>query len=180
LKGVYISLAELDALHGAGPFASTAYLWLRSWMDLRTAVVGLARPISLSMLRAYCEAHVPKGAGVQVVQPSERNIRPAIGALERAELLVRLPGEQLVFRLPLAAKPQLVQNIPDTVGKCREPSTGAASAGCYRANPTDYAAGSERSHRKSGLRPRIILVCEGNTHHPYRSEVAHLQRHGRG
>jgi hypothetical protein len=122
LKGVYLTAAEIEAMHGTGPLSAFAYLWLRSWADIRTGVVGQSRPISLGMLRAYCETHVPKGAGVQIVQPSERNIRTALAGLERAGLLRRLSGDRLCYRLLLA------QRLPNAHSKPDADLTGQTAA----------------------------------------------------
>lgn len=113
MKGIFLVSAEFEALHGAGPLSAFAYLWLRTWVDIRTGVVGLSRPISLAMIRAYCETHVPKGAGVHIVQASERNVRTALASLERAGLIRRLPGDRLIFRLLLAQLLPLAQIKPD-------------------------------------------------------------------
>lgn len=113
MKGIYVTQVEIEALHGTGPLATCAYLWLRSWMDLRTGVVGESRPISLGMLRAYCETHVAKGQGVQIVQSSERNIRTALEGLVRVGLIHRLAGDCLVYRLAKAQLVPLVPGIPD-------------------------------------------------------------------
>lgn len=94
---------ELETLHGAGPLAFEAYVMLRGWMDYRTGITGRSRPISLAMLATYCETHTPRGAGIQIDQPTEKNIRGALARLERAGLLHRLAGRRLAYRLPLAA-----------------------------------------------------------------------------
>jgi len=158
LKGVYLTAAEIEATHGSGPLSACAYLWLRYWADIRTGVVGQSRPISLGMLRAYCETHVSKGAGVQIVQPSERNIRTALAGLERAGLLRRLSGDRLCYRLLLAqtlphahskpdadltgqsaAQPDAVDNSPDA-------SLGAASGSSTGLNATRYSPRTGRSY----------------------------------
>ncbi len=158
MKGVYLTAAEIEAMHGTGPLSTCAYIWLRSWADIRTGVVGQTRPISLGMLRAYCETHVPKGAGVQIVQPSERNIRTALASLERAGLLRRLPGDRLCYRLLLAqtlphalskpdadltgqsaAKPDGVDNSPDAW-------PGAASGSSNSRNATRYSSRAGRAY----------------------------------
>jgi hypothetical protein len=158
LKGVYLTAAEIEAMHGTGPLSAFAYLWLRSWADIRTGVVGQTRPISLGMLRAYCETHVPKGAGVQIVQPSERNIRTSLAGLERAGLLRRLPGDRLCYRLLLAqtllhahskpdadltgqsaAQPDGVDNSPDAW-------PGATSGSSINLNATRYSPRAGRAY----------------------------------
>ncbi|GAB1424269.1 hypothetical protein MASR2M16_15030 [Thauera terpenica] len=114
VRGIFLSAAELDGLHGCGPLAGLAYIWLRTFVDLRSGVVGRLRPVSLAMLRAYCETHTPKGGGVQIVQPSERNVRTALSSLERAGMLRRLEDDRrLVFRLPLMKTLALDQIEPD-------------------------------------------------------------------
>ncbi len=100
---IAITSDELEALHGAGPLAFQAYMMLRAWMDYRTGITGRSRPVSLAMLRAYCETHTTRGAGVQIEQPSEKSIRTALDRLQRAGLLRRLAGDRLAFALPLAA-----------------------------------------------------------------------------
>ncbi len=109
--GVYLSAAELQALHGCGPLAISAYVWLRSWMDYDTGEVG--RPphvISLGKLRAYCERHIPRGAGFQVETPTEKDVRMALDQLERAGLCIRISESRiLVFRLPQAGVAEVRQ-----------------------------------------------------------------------
>lgn len=94
--------AEIDALHGLGPLAFQAYILLRAWMDFSTGITGRRRPISLGMLRTYCETHTPRGGGLQIEQPTEKAVRTALDRLLRAALLRRLRGERLVFSLPMA------------------------------------------------------------------------------
>lgn len=121
MKGVYVTAEELEALHGCGPLASCIYLWLRSWMDLRSGVVGASRPISRGMLASYTETHVPRGAGTQVVQASVKDLRMAEDRLLRAGLLVRAGcGEKLVFRMPMAQTRWYVQNEPG-INRAGEP-----------------------------------------------------------
>lgn len=100
---IAITADELEALHGAGPLAFQCYLHLRAWMDYGTGITGRSRPISLAMLRTYCETHTLRGAGVQITAPSEKEVRTALARLQRAGLLRRLAGDRLAFSLPLAA-----------------------------------------------------------------------------
>jgi hypothetical protein len=158
LKGVYLTAVEIEAMHGSGPLSACAYLWLRYWADIRTGVVGQSRPISLGMLRAYCETHVSKGAGVQIVQPSERNIRTALAGLERAGLLRRLSGDRLIFRLLLAqtlphdhSKPDADLTgqsaaQPDRVDNSPNASPGAASGSSISMIATRYSQRAGRSY----------------------------------
>lgn len=103
MKGVFICAAELEALHGLGALSVSAYLHLRLWMDLRSGVVGLSRPITLAMVAAHTESHVTRGRGFEVVQPSQKEVRCALDRLVRAGLLARLAGDRLAFSMPLAA-----------------------------------------------------------------------------
>lgn len=102
MKGIFLSADEIETLHGLGPLPAHAYLHLRAWMDLRTGVVGRTRPISLAMIAAYCETHVTRGRGFEVVQPTEKAVRCALDRLQRAGLVRRLAGDRLAFSLPLA------------------------------------------------------------------------------
>lgn len=114
MRGVFICAAELEALHSCSPLAGMTYLWLRSFADLRSGVVGRTRPVSLSMLRAYTETHTPRGNGVQITQPSERGMRTALAALERAGLLRRVADDRrLVFLLPRMETLSLASRKPD-------------------------------------------------------------------
>lgn len=101
---IALTASELDALHGAGPLAFTIYVLLRSWADYRTGTVGRTRPVSLAMLATYSETHTPRGAGVQIEQPTEKAIRTALDRLARCGLVRRLPGDRLAFLLPLALR----------------------------------------------------------------------------
>lgn len=93
---------ELNTLHGVGPLAFSLYVLLRMFADYRTGTVGRTRPISLAMLASYAETHTRRGAGVQITQPSEKEVRTALDRLSRAGLLRRLAGDRLAFLLPLA------------------------------------------------------------------------------
>ena len=116
MNGLYLSMRELDALHGSGPLGISTYVWLRSWVDLRSGRVGASRPISLQMLLAYTETHVPRGAGMQTVKPTLKELRVVLDRLQRMGLLVRVgSGEALVFRMPLAVLPSHAQNKHGTV-----------------------------------------------------------------
>ena len=129
---VAITADELDALHGAGPLSFQVYVLLRAWMDYGTGAVGFSRPISLHMLRAYCESHTPRGTGVQIEQPSEKGIRTALDRLQRAGLLRRTGGDRLAFLLPLAltasARPQQTRQ-GDGAELSTEPGMAKASPG---------------------------------------------------
>lgn len=129
---IAITADELEALHGAGPLAFTCYLHLRAWMDYGTGITGRSRPISLAMLRTYCETHTPRGAGVQITAPSEKEIRTALARLQRAGLLRRLAGDRLSFALPRAA---------------------VASA---RPNQTGHGAGAEQSTAPGTTKPAPV------------------------
>lgn len=132
MRGVFICAAELEALHSCSPLAGMTYLWLRSFADLRSGVVGRTRPVSLSMLRAYTETHTPRGSGVQITQPSERGIRTALSVLERAGLLRRLADDRrLIYLLPRMETLSLASRKPDAnpTGKHgAEPDTGDNSS----------------------------------------------------
>ena len=129
---IAITADELEALHGVGPLAFTCYLHLRAWMDYGTGITGRSRPISLAMLRTYCETHTPRGAGVQITAPTEKEIRTALARLQRAGLLRRLAGDRLAFSLPLAV---------------------VASA---RPNQTGHGAGAELSTAPGTAKPAPV------------------------
>lgn len=93
---------EVDALFGAGPLGALLYLTLRTAMDYHDGTVGRSTPISLHGLAMACETHTPRGAGVQITRPTEKEVRNALAKLQRARLLRRLPGDRLAFSLPLA------------------------------------------------------------------------------
>lgn len=120
-----ITPEEMSALSGAGPMGTCIYLWLRSWMDFNTGIVGNPHTISLGKLEAYCETEVPKGAGVQLVRPSRDQVRRVLERLKAAGLLERLDTELLVFRLPLATtgKPRPNQTRRETATGSRHEST---------------------------------------------------------
>lgn len=184
MRGVFICAGELDALHGTGPLAFSAYIWLRAWADLRTGVVGVSRPISLSMLRSYCETHTPKGAGHQVTKPTERGIRTALAALERAGLLMRLPDDRrLVFRLSMMALPQSVQiepdaNLtgePDTVPGMgaggRKGGNGAGFRLVRNLNPTLNPTGVDQPNA-THIRDQSFTLRSPTTTHPTLGDAA--------
>lgn len=144
MNGIYLSMRELDALHGAGPLGISAYVWLRSWVDLRSGRVGASRPISLQMLLAYTETHVPRGMGMQTIKPTLKEIRVVLDRLQRLGLLVRAgSGDALVFRMPLAVLPSLAQIKQGTV-----------RAGCDGAEQgTEQGAGNSSTHAGFEVEP---------------------------
>lgn len=93
---------EIDTLHGIGSLGFHLYVLLRTFADYRSGTVGRTRPISLAMLAAYSETHTRRGGGMQITQPSEKEVRTALDRLTRAGLLRRLSGDRLSFLLPLA------------------------------------------------------------------------------
>lgn len=99
---IVLTAEELDALHGTGPLAIAVYLTLRTAMDFATGTVGQTRPISLHGLAVAAETHIPRGKGLQIAQPSEKETRLALERLNRAGLLHRLTGGRLAFSMPLA------------------------------------------------------------------------------
>lgn len=102
-RAAYVVTAEeMEALFGVGPLAFMVYMWLRSWMDFRTGVVGFTRALSREMLCTYCETHTPRGQGVQMSKPTLKQLRGALDALIRQGLLIRRDTELLVFRMPMA------------------------------------------------------------------------------
>lgn len=118
-----LSSDELNQLHGAGPVAFVVYVWLRSWMDFASGVVGASHTISIRMLEEACERHITRGAGVQVERPSRKEVRVALDELlRRGVLLRRGGGDLLVFFMPFAAKGEL---RPNQTG----PSAGRVRAG---------------------------------------------------
>lgn len=127
---------EVDTLHGVGSLAFHVYVLLRTFADYGTGIVGRTRPISLAMLASYTENHTRRGAGVQIEQPSEKEIRNALAKLQRAGLLRRLPGERLAFSLPMAL---------------------TASA---RPNQTGRDAGTDLSTQPGTAQPTSTLVMQ--------------------
>lgn len=127
---------EIDTLHGVGSLAFHLYVLLRTFADFGSGIVGRTRPISLSMLASYAETHTRRGAGVQIEQPSEKTIRNALAKLQRAGLLRRLPGDRLVFALPLAL-------------------TAPA-----RPNQTGHVAGTDQSTQRGTAQPASSLVMQ--------------------
>lgn len=94
---------EVDSLYGVGPLAFAVYVHLRLWMDEQTGVTGESRPVSYRLIEEACERHIARNRGEQIEKPGRKELRIAIEALERAEVVRKLPGElKLVFELPLA------------------------------------------------------------------------------
>lgn len=143
-----LSSDELNQLHGAGPVAFVVYVWLRSWMDFATGVVGASHTISIRMLEECCERHITRGAGVQVERPSRKEVRVALDELLRRGLLQRRGnGDLLVFFMPCAAKGEL---RPNQTG----PSAGRVRAGngdfCKPAQVDDVYGDSGRLSTEPG------------------------------
>lgn len=154
---IAVSAGEIEALYGAGPLAFQAYMLLRAWMDFGTGIAGRSRPISLAMLRAYCETHTPRGAGIQVTAPSEKEIRTSLARLARAGLVRRLPGDRLAFSLLLALK---------------------ASA---RTEQTGHGEGASSSTETGTRKPRDRkgFAAEPDSHRttPEKANRAHIKNH---
>lgn len=137
MNGVYLTSDELGAMHGCGPLAACLYVWLRSWMDLRTGVVGVSRTISLAMLADYAETHTNRGAGYQVIKPSPKNVRTALDALARVGLVRRTGSEKLVFRMPMAQTLSLASDEPGTVRAGCEGTEPGTVSGTEPGTPAD-------------------------------------------
>lgn len=161
---IAITAEEIDALHGVGPLAFQAYVLLRAWMDYGSGITGRSRPVSLAMLRAYCETHTPRGAGVQITAPSEKEIRTALARLQRAGLLGRLPGERLAFRLPLAtiacARPKQTGHGAGIKSSTEPGTTKAAPIKAKRREP-----GADRAPSGQPNRAHIMVQEKQNPGH---------------
>lgn len=96
---------EVDSLYGVGPLAFSVYVHLRMWMDERTGVTGESRPVSYRLIEEACERHIARNRGEQIEKPGRKELRIAIEALERAEVVRKRSGDlKLVFELPLARR----------------------------------------------------------------------------
>ena len=155
---IAVTADEIGALHGVGPLAFQAYMLLRTWMDYGTGITGRSRPISLAMLRAHCETHTPRGAGVQITAPSEKEVRTALARLQRTGLLRRLPGDRLAFRLPLAV---IARSRTDQTGQGAggERSTEPAAANAAPRKATRREPGTLRAESRQA-NPAHIMVQE--------------------
>lgn len=145
---------ELNGLHGVGPVGFLVYVWLRSWMDFSTGIVGASHTVSIRMLEECCERHITRGAGVQVDRPTRKEVRVALEELLRRELLVRRgSGDLLVFFMPLAAKGELRANQTG-------PSAGRVRAG-YGDNQ-QYTQADDCNGKFAELSTEPGRVCESN------------------
>jgi len=162
---IAITAEEIDALHGMGPLTFQAYMLLRTWMDYGTGITGRSRPISLAMLRAYCETHTPRGAGVQITAPSEKEVRTALARLQRAGLLRRLSGDRLAFRLPLAAvasaRPNQTGHGPGAERSTERDTAKAAPLKAKRLEP-----GTVHAQCRQANRAHIMVHENQNQRHP--------------
>lgn len=145
--------AELEALHGAGPLAVAVYLHLRAWMDYGTGITGRSRPVSIAMLAAFTETHTTRGAGVQVTQPTEKELRNTLNKLQRGGLLIRRAGERLLFSLPMAlvasARPNQTGRDEGTISSTEQGTVEPLPALAMQAEPgsgSDDAIGLNRAH----------------------------------
>lgn len=142
---------EIDTLHGVGSLAFHIYVLVRTFADFGSGIVGRTRPISLAMLASYTENHTRRGAGVQIEQPSEKTIRNALAKLQRAGLLRRLPGDRLVFALPLAltapARPNQTGHVAGTDQSTQPGTAQPASSLVMQAAPGTDAAPQQRPNR---------------------------------
>lgn len=165
MKGIFLSSAEIEAMHGLGPLSLAAYLNLRAWMDLRSGVVGVSRPVTLAMLAAYTETHVTRGRGFEVVQPSQKEVRCALDRLVRAGLLVRLAGDRLAFSMPMAVKGSArAENAGRNEGAARGVVRGAAKPAI--GTGFDAMQGALRDDPPVRCRARHQSVGEtASTHH---------------
>lgn len=112
-----LTLRELQALEGLGPLAWGVYVLLRSWMDFETGYVGRKNGFALNDLATEMETVTPKGKGFTREKPSEQNMKTALGRLEKAGLIKRIPAQFVVFLLPLAVvgkvRPDQTSSIPN-------------------------------------------------------------------
>lgn len=100
MQGYYITKAEIEALCGCSPLACRVYHLLRYKMDLRSGLVGQCYRISHAALIHASQTHIPRGAGVQIVLPSIKEMRGALAQLVRVGLIEKTGDEQqLIFRL---------------------------------------------------------------------------------
>lgn len=144
MNGIYLCARELDALHGCGPLGIAVYVQLRTWMDLRSGRVGASRPISRQMILAYVETHVPRGAGMETVKPTVKELRVALDRLARAGLVVRMGNDDtLVFRLPLA---QTLSHAQIKQGQVRADSDGREHGRENGAEPGRVANGADANN----------------------------------
>lgn len=154
--GVYLSAAELQALHGCGPLAISAYVWLRSWMDYDTGEVG--RPphvISLGKLRAYCERHIPRGTGIQIEAPTEKDVRMALDQLERAGLCQRISEPRsLILRLSQAGMSEV---RPKQTGRIAGALRADKRTHCGQVDVVDYEEEKHSSSDEPGTVGVLIL-----------------------
>ncbi|TXG77740.1 MAG: hypothetical protein E6R11_06075 [Rhodocyclaceae bacterium] len=142
---------EVDGLFGIGPLGALIYLSLRAVMDYHDGTAGRSTPISLNGLAMACETHTTRGRGVQITRPSEKEVRGALGKLQRAGLLRRLPGDALAFRLPLAlvasARPIQTGHSAGTVLSTQPGTVQPASTLVMQAAPGTDAAPQQRPNR---------------------------------
>jgi hypothetical protein len=116
---------EMSVLFGVGPLAMSLYVWLRSWMDFRTGLVGVTRSLSREMLATYTGTEVPRGNGTQQLRPTVKQVRVALQGLERVGLLRRRDTNLLVFSMPRA---RIGQVRPFQTGPSEGRDEGRATA----------------------------------------------------
>lgn len=110
---IIINDAELQALTGQSYMNTCIYLYLRRFMDSLTGVTGRVRGISYQSIGEAL--YIEPRRGVKTGSPHKSTIRRALEQIEKSGLIKRL-GEQenLVFKMPLAPKPNNGQNKADT------------------------------------------------------------------
>lgn len=125
MQGYYITQAEMRALGGCSPLAFRVYHFLRYRMDLHTGQTGAVYRVSYASMIEACQTQIPRGAGTQIVLPSQKEMRGALANLERAGLLKKSP-EAFVFTLLLAKilPPQTGHSAGKTVAAAKPRPSG--------------------------------------------------------
>lgn len=104
---IVIEDAELDALQGTDHSLLKLYLYIKSFMDFESAIVGYKRRISYQSMSEHL--YIDPRPGVKGGSPHQSSIRRMIDQLLKVGLLRKSRKDTLVFKLPFASTYSLGQ-----------------------------------------------------------------------
>lgn len=111
-----VNTEEQYYMRGLPHLARLTYFYLRSHMDYKTGITGLARRVTLKSIAEYL--YVEPHQGIKGGEPSQKEIRNALNWLEKAGLIKRdttfnRATKQSVFKLCLATTDNYARNKVD-------------------------------------------------------------------
>lgn len=131
------------------------YLYLRWHMDFTSGVVGAKRRISYQGIREHLEFRPERGSREPISIPTKDQIKRALRKLERYGWIERMhesaPGENMVFRLPLATVGKVRPNEESHMSATEAPPQSAPH-GAPQENPVITGDSSDMSATRNAPR----------------------------